>query len=33
MRDANLLILQEVAALHELIDALDTELDGQHATR
>jgi hypothetical protein len=33
MHDANLLLLQEVAALHQLIDALDAELDRKHATR
>src|SRR5262245_62214332 len=33
MHHADLLILEEVAALHELIDALDGELDGKHAGR
>ena len=33
MRNANLLLLQEVAALHELIDALNTELDSKYAAQ
>jgi hypothetical protein len=33
MHDANLLILEEVAALHKLIHTLDGELDGEHAAR
>ena len=30
VHDADLGVLQEVARLHELVDALDAELDGQH---
>ena len=33
MHHANLLILEEVAALHQLIYTLDGELDGKHAAR
>ena len=33
VHNANLLFLQEVAALHQLIDAFDAEFDGEHAAR
>ena len=33
MHHANLLILEEVAALHQLIYTLDGELDGKHTAR